>query len=75
MCSIKDHRRMDNKLKKIADNHSNADAKTTAPDDDVETYFQLKKMKKWLGVNHTTNVYDDEGGPLSYGDGHSGWNR
>ncbi len=65
---------MDNKLKKVADNNSNVDAKTTTPDD-VETYFQLKKMKKWLDVNGTTNVYDDEGGPVSYGDGHSGWNR
>ncbi len=65
---------MDNKLKKRADNHSNADAKTTTPDD-VETYFQLKKMKKWLDVNGTTNVFDNEGDPVSYGDGHSGWNR
>lgn len=68
---------MDNKLKKTADNNSNVDAKTTTPDD-VETYFQLKKMKKWLDVNGThenVGVYDDEGGPLSYGDGHCGWNR
>lgn len=65
---------MDNKLKKRADNNSNADAKTTTPDD-VETYFQLKKMKKWLDVNGTTNVFDNEGDPVSYGDGHSGWNR
>lgn len=65
---------MDNKLKKTADNNSNADAKTTTPDD-VETYFQLKKMKKWLDVNGTTNVFDNEGDPVSYGDGHSGWNR
>jgi len=65
---------MDNKLKKVADNNSNVDAKTTTPDD-VETYFQLKKMKKWLGVNGTTNVFDNEGDPVSYGDGHSGWNR
>lgn len=74
MCSFKDHRLMDNKLKKTADNHSNADAKTTTPDD-VETYFQLKKMKKWLGSHDNAGVYDDEGGPVSYGDGHSGWNR
>ena len=65
---------MDNKLKKVADNNSNVDAKTTTPDD-FETYFQLKKMKKWLDVNGTTNVFDNEGDPVSYGDGHSGWNR
>lgn len=65
---------MDNKLKKRADNNSNVDAKTTTSDD-VETYFQLKKMKKWLDVNGTTNVFDNEGDPVSYGDGHSGWNR
>lgn len=65
---------MDNKLKKTADNNSNVDA-NQASSDDVETYFQLKKMKKWLGVNGTANVFDNEGDPVSYGDGHSGWNR
>lgn len=74
MCSFKDHRRMDNKLKKRADNHSKINA-NQASSDDVETYFQLKKMKKWLDVNGTTNVFDNEGDPVSYGDGHSGWNR
>lgn len=65
---------MDNKLKKTADNHLKINA-NQASSDDVETYFQLKKMKKWLGVNDTTNVFDNEGDPVSYGDGHSGWNR
>lgn len=65
---------MDNKLKKVADNNSKINA-NQASSDDVETYFQLKKMKKWLDVNGTTNVFDNEGDPVSYGDGHSGWNR
>lgn len=65
---------MDNKLKKTADNNSKINA-NQASSDDVETYFQLKKMKKWLDVNGTTNVFDNEGDLVSYGDGHSGWNR
>lgn len=65
---------MEKKLRKKANKYSNADDKTTTSDD-VATYFQLQKMKKWLGVHDTANIYDDEGGPVSYGDGHSGWNR
>ncbi len=44
------------------------------PDEDVATYFQLKKMKRFLGTRNTGSC-DDESGPVSYGDGHSGWNR
>ncbi len=43
-------------------------------DSDVATYFQLKKMKRFLGT-HPSGICDDESGPVSYGDGHSGWNR
>ncbi len=45
-----------------------------APDDDVATYFQLKKLKRWLGARNPQGD-DESGGPVSYGDGHSGWNR
>lgn len=44
------------------------------PDDDVVAYFQLQKMKRFLGTRHT-GACADESGPVSYGDGHSGWNR
>lgn len=43
-------------------------------DDDIATYFQLQKMKRFLGTRDS-GVCDDESGPISYGDGHSGWNR
>lgn len=59
---------MDNNLKKIVDNELKIDVKA-ASSDEVDTYFQLKKMKKKL------DAYDDESSPISYGDGHSGWNR
>lgn len=45
-----------------------------APDDDVAAYFQLKKLKRWLGARNPQGD-DESGGPVSYGDGHSGWNR
>lgn len=48
--------------------------KSIFPDDDVAAYFQLKKMKRFLGA-HNSGICDDESGPVSYGDGHSGWNR
>lgn len=48
--------------------------KSRPSDNDVEAYFQLKKIKRFFGV-HNSGVCDDESGPVSYGDGHSGWNR
>lgn len=48
--------------------------KSRPSDNDVEAYFQLKKIKRFFGV-HNSGVCDDESGPVSYGDGHAGWNR
>ncbi len=59
------HLEMDEDLKK------NEDSPT---DDDVAAYFQFKRVKRFLGV-HGPKDCDDESGPVSYGDGHSGWNR
>lgn len=52
------------------------DSKKQIPpsDNDVAAYFQLKKMKRFLGVHNSEDDFDDVG-PVSYGDGHSGWNR
>ncbi len=38
---------------------------------------RIKRMRGWLGVKSTSSLggYDDEGGGVAYGDGHSGWNR
>ncbi|MCR5379134.1 MAG: hypothetical protein K6E57_09320 [Fibrobacter sp.] len=37
----------------------------------------LKRMHAWLGSAATTpsRDYDNEDDPVSYGGGHSGWNR
>jgi hypothetical protein len=38
---------------------------------------RVKRMRGWLGVKCTSSRsgYDDGGGGVVYGDGHSGWNR
>ncbi|OWV15538.1 hypothetical protein B7990_13930 [Fibrobacter sp. UWB4] len=38
---------------------------------------RIKRMRGWLGVKSTSSLggYDDGGGGVVYGDGHSGWNR
>jgi hypothetical protein len=38
---------------------------------------RIKRMRGWLGVKSTSSLggYDDNGGGVAYGDGHSGWNR
>ena len=41
------------------------------------TSARIKRMRGWLGVKSTSPLhgYDDGGGGVVYGDGHSGWNR
>ena len=38
---------------------------------------RIKRMRGWLGVKSSSSLggYDDEGGGVVYGEGHSGWNR
>lgn len=38
---------------------------------------RIKRMRGWLGVKSTSSLggYDDGGGGVVYGEGHSGWNR
>ena len=38
---------------------------------------RIKRMRGWLGVKSSSPLggYDDGGGGVAYGDGHSGWNR
>ncbi len=38
---------------------------------------RVKKMRGWLGVKSEGRVghFDDGGGFVDYGEGHSGWNR
>lgn len=38
---------------------------------------RIKRMRGWLGVKSSSPLggYDDDGGGVAYGDGHSGWNR
>lgn len=57
-------------------------AKNVANDGDasaknVAASARIKRMRGWLGVKSTSTLhgYDDGGGGVVYGDGHSGWNR
>lgn len=45
--------------------------------DAAKTSARIKRMRGWLGVKCTSSLhgYDDGGGGVVYGDGHSGWNR
>ena len=41
------------------------------------SFARIKRMRGWLGVKSTSSLggYDDGGGGVVYGEGHSGWNR
>ena len=54
---------------------SNLQEKSCA--DAAKTSARIKRMRGWLGVKSTSTLhgYDDGGGGVVYGDGHSGWNR
>ena len=43
----------------------------------TQSSARIKRMRGWLGVKSTSSLggYDDNGGGVAYGDGHSGWNR
>ena len=54
---------------------SNLQEKSCA--DAAKTSARIKRMRGWLGVKSSSTLhgYDDGGGGVVYGDGHSGWNR
>jgi hypothetical protein len=64
----------------LTNNQSPADKSAsleqTAPSQ-TPSSARIKRMRGWLGVKSTSSLggYDDGGGGVVYGDGHSGWNR
>jgi len=66
----------------INDNQSSADKvasseQAAAAPSQTQSSARIKRMRGWLGVKSTSSLggYDDGGGGVVYGDGHSGWNR
>ena len=55
----------------------NSDLQGNASAEVAKDSVRIKRMRGWLGVKSTSSLggYDDGGGGVVYGDGHSGWNR
>ena len=55
----------------------NSDLQGNASAEVAKDSVRIKRMRGWLGVKSTSSLggYDDDGGGVAYGDGHSGWNR
>ena len=54
-----------------------ASSEQAAASSQAHSSARIKRMRGWLGVKSTSSLggYDDGGGGVVYGDGHSGWNR
>ena len=59
-----------------ADKVASSEQNSTAPSQ-ASSSSRIKRMRGWLGVKSTSSLggYDDGGGGVVYGEGHSGWNR
>ncbi len=59
-----------------ADKAASSEQASAAPSQTLSS-ARIKRMRGWLGVKSTSSLggYDDGGGGVVYGDGHSGWNR
>ena len=55
---------------------SSADTGSSTAKEDAQK-AALKKRRSWLGVKSafSTGNHGEDNQPVSYGDGHSGWNR
>ncbi|SHK96871.1 hypothetical protein [Fibrobacter sp. UWB12] len=55
----------------------NSDLQGNASAEVAKDSVRIKRMRGWLGVKSSSSLggYDDNGGGVAYGDGHSGWNR
>ena len=60
----------------FADKAASSEQASAAPSQ-TSSSARIKRMRGWLGVKSTSSLggYDDGGGGVVYGDGHSGWNR
>ncbi len=58
------------------DSESNPQRKKSKKSNNAHT-AQANELRSWHGINgfHSFDAYIDEDDPISYGDGHSGWNR
>jgi hypothetical protein len=58
-------------------NKKNSDLQGNASAEVAKDSVRIKRMRGWLGVKSSSSLggYDDNGGGVAYGDGHSGWNR
>ena len=73
---------MDENLAKVIDESENINSGTNNASADTNSIEDAKKaarrkMRNWLGVKSafSTGSHGEDYQPVSYGDGHSGWNR
>jgi hypothetical protein len=75
MANLLDEKRIETGTNLAADSASSEQA--SAASSQTSSSARIKRMRGWLGVKSTSSLggYDDGGGGVVYGDGHSGWNR
>ncbi|OWV23289.1 hypothetical protein B7982_07405 [Fibrobacter sp. UWB2] len=75
MANLLDEKRIETGTNLAADSASSEQA--SAASSQTPSSARIKRMRGWLGVKSTSSLggYDDGGGGVVYGDGHSGWNR
>ncbi|MBR3670998.1 MAG: hypothetical protein IKN70_13500 [Fibrobacter sp.] len=75
MANLLDEKRIETGTNLAADSASSEQA--SAASSQTPSSARIKRMRGWLGVKSTSSLggYDDEGGGVVYGEGHSGWNR
>jgi hypothetical protein len=75
MANLLDEKRIETGTNLAADSASSEQA--SAASSQAPSSARIKRMRGWLGVKSTSSLggYDDGGGGVVYGDGHSGWNR
>jgi hypothetical protein len=75
MANLLDEKRIETGANLAADSASSEQA--SAAPSQTPSSARIKRMRGWLGVKSTSSLggYDDGGGGVVYGDGHSGWNR
>ncbi|PWJ35822.1 hypothetical protein [Fibrobacter succinogenes] len=75
MANLLDEKHIETGTNLAADSASSEQA--SAASSQTPSSARIKRMRGWLGVKSTSSLggYDDGGGGVVYGEGHSGWNR
>jgi len=75
MANLLDEKRIETGTNLAADSASSEQASVASSQ--TPSSARIKRMRGWLGVKSTSSLggYDDGGGGVVYGDGHSGGNR